>query len=360
MGNGPSTTNTTVQDAISSIMMNVLVSNTQNCSSTSSIVQSISASAGNNSAIVISDNTIDSTVKSQLTCLMTAQLTQSSLSQIQSQLQNSIANSTIMFPNVTSATTNNNLKQSFASYVSTNVNMSNVLAVAQQANIQQQIVASGGNNSSIIISGNDMQAGMDIFTQACTSAATSALQNFASSVIASGTASTEEVNALQPFADTAMSLGHDAANIASSGFSAMSSTAKFGMFMMMMVVVIFIAINTKIKDMVLGIFKRKKGSSESRHNVPNLTSEQLLTRSGDIQKYAEEQRNKEIQIKQQQLHSQTQAPAASEPMNATQLASMGLNVAPESASGGSSSVARITGSAGSRLTITPITITGDP
>jgi len=333
MGNGPSTTNTTVQDAVSNIMMNILVSNTQNCSSTSSIVQSISASAGNNSAIVISDNKIDSTIKSQLTCLMTAQLTQSSLSQIQSQLQNSIANSTIMFPNVTSATTNNNLKQSFASYVSTNVNMSNVLATAQQANIQQQIVASGGNNSSIIISGNDMQAGMDIFTQACTQAATNALQNFASSVIGSGTASTEEVNALQPFADTAMSIGHDVSNIATSGFNAMSSTAKFGMFMMMMVIVIFIAINTKIKDMVLGVFSKKKGSNDSINNVPKLTTEQLLTRSGDLQKYSEDQKARQ-QARQQQLPTQLTS-VSSEPLNATQLVAMGLPVSHEHVSGGS-------------------------
>jgi hypothetical protein len=334
MGNGPSTTNTTVQEAISNIMMNVLVSNTQNCSSTSSIVQSISASAGNNSAIVISDNKIDSTIKSQLTCLMTAQLTQSSLSQIQSQLQNSIANSTIMFPNITSATTNNNLKQSFASYVSTNVNMSNVLAAAQQANIDQEIIASGGNNSSIIISGNDMTAGMDIFTQACTDAATTALQNFASSVIGSGTATTEEVNALKPFADTAISLGNNLADIASSGFNAMSSTAKFGMFMMVMVAIIFIAMNTKMKDMVLGIFNRKKGSSESKHNVPKLTTDQLLTRSGDIQKYADEQRNKQQAQHQQQLQTQT-TQVNTEPFNATQLTAAGLQVSHEGPLGGS-------------------------
>ena len=328
MGNGPSTTNNTVQEAISNIMMNVLVNNTQNCSSTSSIVQSISASAGNNSSVVITDNVIDSKIKSQLTCLMTAQLTRSSLSQIQSQLQNSIANSTIMFPNVTSATTNNNLKQSFASYVSTNVNMSNVLATAQQANIQQQIVASGGNNSSIIISGNDMQAGMDIFTQACTQAATNALQNFANSVIGSGTASTEEINALQPFADTAISIGHDVSNIATSGFNAMSSTAKFGMFMVMMVVVIFIAINTKIKDMVLGIFSKKKGSNDTRHQAPNLTTEQLLTRSGDIQKYLE---RKEAS-KNARIAASTPAPSSTQPvvqdttLSPSQLVAMGLSV----------------------------------
>ena len=340
MGNGPSTTNNTVQEAISNIMMNVLVNNTQNCSSTSSIVQSISASEGNNSSVVITDNVIDSKIKSQLTCLMTAQLTQSSLSQIQSQLQNSIANSTIMFPNVTSATTNNNLKQSFASYVSTNVNMSNVLATAQQANIQQQIVASGGNNSSIIISGNDMQAGMDIFTQACTQAATNALQNFANSVIGSGTASTEEINALQPFADTAISIGHDVSNIATSGFNAMSSTAKFGMFMVMMVVVIFIAINTKIKDMVLGIFSKKKGSNDTRHQVPNLTTEQLLTSSGDIQKYSQSKevsKNARIGINVQtptnvQTVTSIPDPSNTQPvvqdttLNPTQLVAMGLSV----------------------------------
>ena len=276
MGNGSSTTNTTVQDAVSSIMMDILVSNTQNCSASSEVVQSISASAGNNSAIVITDNKIDSHIKSQLTCLMTAQLTQSSLSQIQSELQNSIANSSIMFPNITSATTNNNLKQSFASYVSTNVNMSNVLSAAQTANIRQQIVASGGNNSSIIISGNDMEAGIELFTQACTDAATSALQKFASSVIGSGTASTEEVNALKPFADTAMSLGHDAANIAASGFSALSNTYKFMVFMVVMIVVIIIAMLTGAGSFIKGLFKKKGADDKYLSNTSKTDNSKLL------------------------------------------------------------------------------------
>jgi len=277
MGNGTSTTNTTVQDAVSNIMMDVLVSNTQNCSASSDVVQSISASAGNSSAIVISNNKIDALVKSQLTCLMTAQLTQSSLSQIQSQLQNSISNSSIMFPNITSATTNNNLKQSFASYVSTHVNMSNVLSAAQTANIKQQIVASGGNNSSIIISGNDMEAGLELFTQACTTAATNALQNFASSVIGSGTASTEEVNALQPFADTAMSLGHDAANIAASGFNALSSTYKFMIFMIFIIIIIIIAILTGAGSFITNLFKKKGASEHKPLIVPPVKNTVKLT-----------------------------------------------------------------------------------
>jgi len=242
MGGRQSTTNTTVQESVSNIMMNVLINHTQNCSSTSTISQNIVGSTGDSGSIIITNNTLDAEIQSKLTCLMTAQLNQTDLSQIQSQLQNDISKSTIQFPNVNNQATNNSLTQKFSQYMSSNVSMNEVLTTAQEANIKQNIVASGGNNSAIIIDGNNMKAGMQIFSAACSQAALTALQKFANTEIASGKASQEEVNALQPFADTALGLGKEIGDVAKKGigtFGNISQTMIIGFVVVLIVFIMF-------------------------------------------------------------------------------------------------------------------------
>jgi hypothetical protein len=235
MGGRHSTTNTVLQDSVSKIMMNILVSHNQNCSTKSSIVQGISASTGKGGSVVITNNTLDLDIQSKLTCLMSSQLSQDDIANLQSQLQSDISNSSIKFPNVDSQATNNSLVQKFAQYASSNIKLDSVLNTAQTANIKQNITAKGDDDSSIIIDGNSMKTGLQIFQDTCTESAVTALQKFASDTVASGKASTEEVNVLQPLADTLSNLGKDASNV----FSNISITMIIGFVAVVIVFILF-------------------------------------------------------------------------------------------------------------------------
>lgn len=214
MGGNQSTSTSVVQETTSNIMMNTIVNRSQNCTSTSTIVQSINLSAGDSSNIVIANTTMDATIQSKLTCLMSAKFTQSDVSELQSQLQNSLSKSNISWPNINNTATNQNLTQKFASYVSTNANINSVLSTAQTTCLQQEIVAKVGNSSNIIIDHSSMTAGLQVFQDACLQESTNLIRNFANTSLSSGTLSSEEKNALQPFADTATSVSKDVAGVA--------------------------------------------------------------------------------------------------------------------------------------------------
>jgi hypothetical protein len=221
MGPKPSkTSQNIVQEQISQTLMNVIVSHTQNCSSKADVKQSIDIKGGNSSSVVLSDIKFDAQVAQKLSCLMSASLTTADIQQIKAQFASDLSQSTIKFPNLTSVQNSQALTQKLTSYLTSNIDVSSIMNSAQEANIEQNIAVTVGDRSSVIINKASINAGLQMFQDACTDAVQSNISNMVTDLTAKGQLTQSEVNALQPFADVATNISHDVAGIASNAILA--------------------------------------------------------------------------------------------------------------------------------------------